>query len=73
MHWTVSFVGRGRSERVITEQQEHARTLSRCCMRSIEHEWRAGEITPDASGETADAAATVDDLRESEVVSDRAR
>ncbi|HSS67295.1 MAG TPA: NAD(P)/FAD-dependent oxidoreductase [Nocardioidaceae bacterium] len=58
VHWTVSFVGRGRSERVITEQQEHARMALEVLHEEHEH----GDEPPPAESR-----------RDSEVVADRAR
>jgi NADH dehydrogenase len=60
VHWTVSFVGRGRSERVITEQQEIGRVALAVLGAERERLPGVGVMSPAASVEAADTADTAD-------------
>jgi NADH:ubiquinone reductase (H+-translocating) len=72
VHWTVSFVGRGRSERVITEQQEIGRAALAILGADRDRLPRGGATSPAASGEAADAAKAVDGVQEADNARDRA-
>jgi NADH dehydrogenase len=59
VHWTVSFVGRGRSERVITEQQEIGRVALAVLGAERERLPGSGVIGPSPRRETSDEAEAV--------------
>jgi NADH dehydrogenase len=59
VHWTVSFVGRGRSERVITEQQEIGRVALAVLGAERDRLPGVGITSPTADGGSADAAEAV--------------
>jgi NADH:ubiquinone reductase (H+-translocating) len=65
VHWTVSFVGSGRSERVITEQQEIGRVALAVLGAERERLPGAGAMSPDASVEAADATGSTHDAERS--------
>jgi NADH dehydrogenase len=63
VHWTVSFVGRGRSERAITEQQEIGRIALEALGDERQRLPRTGATPPAASGESAAAAQAAESVK----------
>jgi NADH dehydrogenase len=73
IHWTISFVGRGRSERVITEQQEVGRAALEVLQAERSRLSSGNSTPPAAGGEATEAAEVVHGARESAAASDRDR